>query len=142
MLNFSIKTPKKQLHQSFQMVKFLVYCYSGFVLIQNHCSLNCKKKKKSFLFSQLSLFPFLVLSSLSFLLSLLSLDGCDPVMVLVRQWFWFSNGGPLVMGSMWFNGSLWFDGLPLFSLRGSVWIKGVVGGSVGFWFGAWIEAWV
>ena len=63
-------------------------------------------------------------------------------MVLVRQWFWFSNGGPLVMGSMWFNGSLWFDGLPLFSLRGSVWIKGVVGGSVGFWFGAWIEAWV
>ena len=46
------------------------------------------------------------------------------------------------MGSMWSNGSLWSDGLPLFSLRGCVWIKGVVGGSVGFWFGAWIEAWV
>ena len=31
-------------------------------------------------------------------------------MVLVRQWFWFSNGGPIVMGPMW------SDGLPLFSL--------------------------
>ena len=46
MLNFNIKTPKKQLHQSFQMVKVLAYCYSELVLIQAHSSLNCKKKKK------------------------------------------------------------------------------------------------
>ena len=32
MLNFNIKTPKKQLHQSFQMVKFLAYCYNEIVL--------------------------------------------------------------------------------------------------------------
>ena len=49
MLNFSIKTPKKQLHQSFQIVKVLAYCYSELVLIQAHCSLNCKKKKKFFI---------------------------------------------------------------------------------------------
>ena len=30
----------------------------------------------------------------------------------------------------------------LFSLHGSAWIEGVVGRSVGFWFGAWIEVWV
>ena len=50
MLNFSIKTPKKQLHQSFQMVKYLAYCYSKLVLIQAYCSLNCKKKKKKMFF--------------------------------------------------------------------------------------------
>ena len=50
------------------------------------------------------------LSSLLFLLSLLSPDGCDPAMVLVRRWFWFGSRGPIVMGPMW------FDGLPLFSV--------------------------
>jgi len=44
MLNFSIKIPKKQLHQSFQIVKILAYCYSELVLIQAHCSRNCKKE--------------------------------------------------------------------------------------------------
>ena len=58
------------------------------------------------------------------------------------------------MGPMWSDGPLWSDGLPLFSLlfkspsvlcslfslRGFAWIEGVMGRSVGFWFGAWIEA--
>ena len=146
MINFSIKTPKKQLHKSFQMVKFLAYCYNELVSIQAHCSLNCKKKIIIIL-TPLSLFS--VLSPFS----LLSPDGCDLTMVLVRRWFWFDNGGPIVMGPMWSYGPLWFDGLPLFSLLflyslffvslcGSAWIEGVVGWGVGFRFRAWIEAWV
>ena len=76
MLSFSIKTPKKQLHQSFQIVKVLAYCYSELVLIQAHYSLNCKKKKKSFLFScgkvigwlfVLSCFIVILMSSLYYL---------------------------------------------------------------------------
>ena len=43
MLNFSIKTPKKQFHQNFQIAKVLAYCYNEFVC------LNCKKKKKFFI---------------------------------------------------------------------------------------------
>ena len=115
MLNFSIKTPKTQLHQSFEMVKFLAYCYSELVLIQAHCSLNCKKKKKVFYSHDfLSFFS----SFFSFLspFALLSPNGCDPAMVLVQWWFWFDNGGLIVMGSMWSDGLLWYDGLPLFSL--------------------------
>ena len=49
MLNFSIKTSKKQLHQNFQIVKFLAFLHSELVLIQAHCSLNCKKKKRFFI---------------------------------------------------------------------------------------------
>ena len=77
MLNFSIKTPKNQFHQSFQIVKYLAYCYSELVLIQIHCSLNCKKKKKnSFLILTLarvgwlfvcSCFIIILLSSLYYL---------------------------------------------------------------------------
>ena len=75
MLNFSIKTPKKQLHQSFQIVKFLAYLHSELVLIQAHCSLNCKTKF-FFLFScgevvgwlfVLSCFIIILMSSLYYL---------------------------------------------------------------------------
>ena len=69
-------------------------------------------------------------------------------MVLVRRWFWFGNGGPIVMCLMWSNG------LPLFSvlcslfvgLCGSkkswvgVWVFGLGCGSKQSW--AWIEGWV
>ena len=44
-------------------------------------------------------------------------------MVLVRQWFWFSNGGPIVMGPMW------SDGLPLFSVLCSLFVGLIVRGS-------------
>ena len=76
MLNFSIKIPKKQLHQSFQIVKILTYLHSELVLIKAHCSLNCKNKKKSFLFScgevvgwlfMLSCFIIILMSSLYYL---------------------------------------------------------------------------
>ena len=76
MLNFSIKTSKKQLHQSFQNVKILTYLHNELVLIQAHYSLNCKKKKNSFLFScgevvgwlfVLSCFIIILMSSLYYL---------------------------------------------------------------------------
>ena len=136
MLNFSIKTPKIQLHQSFQMVKFLAYCYSELVLIQAHCSLNCKnkkkkkkkKKKKSFLFSRLSLlFQFFLLFPLSLLSSLSqwmwSSDGSSPMMILVRQWWSDNHGFDVVWWSVvvWWSPSV-LSSLPLFSLLCSLFV--------------------
>ena len=31
-------------------------------------------------------------------------------MDMIRRWFWFGNGGPIVMGPMWSDVLLWFDG--------------------------------
>ena len=128
MLNFSIKTPKTQLHQSFEMVKFLAYCYSELVLIQAHCSLNCKKKKKSFLFSRLSLFfQFFLLFPLSLRSSLSqwmwSSDGSSPMMILVRQWWSDSHGFDVVWWSVvvWWSPSV-LSSLPLFSLLCSLFV--------------------
>ena len=78
MLNFTIKTPKKPLHQRFQIAKFLTYCYSELVSIQAQYSCIVKKKKKRFFilislsFSlSRSLFLFASLSSLSPFFSML-----------------------------------------------------------------------
>ena len=112
MLNFSIKTPKKkkQLHPSFQMIKFLEYGYSDLVLIQDHgLQLELSKKKKKVFYSQ---------NSLSVFSSLFSL----PMDVIWRQ-FWFSNGGLIVMGPMW------SDGLPIFSVLCSLFMGLIVRGS-------------
>ena len=74
MLNFTINTQKKPLHQRFQMVKFFTHSYSELLSIIAHCSINLKRK--NYILFQRSLFPFFLFFKffLFFLLSHLSLS--------------------------------------------------------------------
>ena len=89
MLNFSIKTHKKPLHQRFQMAKFLACCYSmPKIFDTSSLKLDCKKKKKKkkILFSQMALFlislSFLSLTSL-FSLPLFIISACRRSLLIV-----------------------------------------------------------
>ena len=88
MLNFSIKTHKKPLHQRFQMAKFLACCYSmPKIFDTSSLKLDCKKKKKKIiLYSQTALFlislSFLSLTSL-FSLPLFIISACRRSLLIV-----------------------------------------------------------
>ena len=65
MLNFTINTQKKPLHQIFQMEKFLTHSYSELLSITAHYSINLKQK--NYILFQQSLFPFFFSSFFSLL---------------------------------------------------------------------------
>ena len=67
MLNFTIKTQKKPLHQIFQMEKFLTHNYSKLLSITAHYTINLKQK--NYILFQRSLFPLFFFSSFFSLLS-------------------------------------------------------------------------